>query len=53
VIQFSPTQGYYWDNKHGAAVAFVKMAAGAVLGKTFDDSIEGKLEPAEDDAIKQ
>jgi general stress protein 26 len=53
VIKVSPTQGYYWDNKHGDAVAFVKMAAGAILGKTFDDSIEGKLEPAIDDDINQ
>ncbi len=44
VIKISPTQGYYWDNKHGNAVAFAKMVAGAVVGKTFDDSIEGKLE---------
>jgi general stress protein 26 len=43
VIKVSPTQGYYWDNKHGNAIAFVKMVAGAVIGKTFDDSIEGKL----------
>jgi len=49
VIKFSPTQGYYWDNKHGDAIAFIKMAAGAVLGKTFDDSIEGKLEPSEEE----
>lgn len=43
VIKVTPEQAYYWDNKHGNAVAFVKMAAGAVLGKTLDDSIEGKL----------
>ncbi|QKJ30517.1 pyridoxamine 5'-phosphate oxidase family protein [Mucilaginibacter mali] len=43
VIKVSPTQGYYWDNKHGNAVAFVKMVAGAIVGKTFDDSIEGEL----------
>jgi hypothetical protein len=36
-------QGYYWDNKHGNAIAFVKMAAGAIMGKTLDDSIEGRL----------
>ena len=35
--------GYYWDNKHGNAVAFAKMAVGAVIGKTLDDSIEGKV----------
>ncbi|RYZ94711.1 MAG: general stress protein [Sphingobacteriaceae bacterium] len=43
VIKISPTQGYYWDNKHGDAIAFVKMVAGAVIGKTLDDSIEGAL----------
>lgn len=43
-IQVETTQGYYWDNKHGNAVALMKMAAGAVMGKTLDDSIEGHLE---------
>jgi len=44
VIKVSPTQGYYWDNKHGNAVAFVKQLVGAAIGKTLDDSIEGKLQ---------
>ncbi|MFT3910862.1 MAG: pyridoxamine 5'-phosphate oxidase family protein [Ferruginibacter sp.] len=43
VIMFKPKEGYYWDNKHGNAVAFVKMTIGAITGKTMDDSIEGKL----------
>jgi general stress protein 26 len=43
VIKVETQQGYYWDNKHGAPVAFAKMAIGAVLGKTLDDSIEGQL----------
>ena len=43
VIKVTPTEGYYWDTKHGAAVAFVKMMVGAVVGKTLDDSIEGKM----------
>jgi general stress protein 26 len=43
-IKVETKEGYYWDNKHGDAVALVKMAAGAILGKTMDDSIEGKLE---------
>lgn len=47
VVKVEPTEGYYWDNKHGAAVAFAKQAIGAVIGKTLDDSIEGKLEIAE------
>ena len=43
VIKVEPTDGYYWDNKHGNAIAFAKMIAGAIIGKTLDDSIEGKL----------
>ena len=43
VIKVDPSEGYYWDNKHGNAVAFAKMAVGAVIGKTMDDSVEGKL----------
>ena len=43
IIKVEPIEGYYWDNKHGNAVAFVKMLAGAAIGKTLDDSVEGKL----------
>ncbi|MEP7164303.1 MAG: pyridoxamine 5'-phosphate oxidase family protein [Ferruginibacter sp.] len=45
VIKVETTGGYYWDNKHGAAVALLKMAAGALTGRTLDDSIEGRLKP--------
>ena len=43
VIKVETEDGYYWDNKHGDAVAFAKMTLGALLGKTLDDSIEGTL----------
>jgi len=43
VIKVETKQGYYWDNKHGDAIALVKMAAGAIMGKTLDDSIEGHI----------
>lgn len=43
VIKVEPSEGYYWDTKHGNAVAGIKMLVGAVIGKTLDDSIEGKL----------
>lgn len=43
IIKVSPTQGHYWDNKHGNAIAFVKQIAGAIIGTTIDDSIEGDL----------
>jgi general stress protein 26 len=45
VIKVTPTEGYYWDNKHGSVVAGVKMLIGAATGKTLDDSIEGKVRP--------
>jgi general stress protein 26 len=44
VIRVTPKYGYYWDNKHGTAVAGAKMLAGAVVGRTLDDSIEGILQ---------
>ncbi|MEP6467521.1 MAG: pyridoxamine 5'-phosphate oxidase family protein, partial [Parafilimonas sp.] len=43
VIKVTPENGYYWDTKHGQAVALVKMVAGAIAGKTMDDSIEGNI----------
>lgn len=43
VIQFKPATGYYWDTKHGNAIAGIKMLIGAISGKTMDDSIEGKI----------
>ncbi len=43
IIKVSPTQGYYWDNKHGNLIAFAKMLAGLVTGQTLDDSVEGKI----------
>lgn len=43
-IKVAPTQGYYWDTKHGMAVAGIKMLIGAAIGKTLDDSLEGTLQ---------
>jgi general stress protein 26 len=43
VIRVVPEGGYYWDTKHGRATALAKMIAGAITGKTMDDSIEGRL----------
>jgi general stress protein 26 len=44
VLKVTPDSGYYWDNKHGNVVAGVKMLIGAAIGKTLDDSIEGRLD---------
>jgi general stress protein 26 len=44
VLKVQPNEeGYYWDTKHGTAVAGIKMLIGAAAGKTLDDSIEGTL----------
>ena len=43
VIKVEPTETYYWDNKHGDLIAYLKIKVGAMIGKTLDDSIEGKL----------
>jgi general stress protein 26 len=45
VIRVQPIGGYYWDHKHGTIVAGTKMLVGAAIGKTLDDSIEGRLAP--------
>lgn len=45
VIRVRPLQGQYWDNKHGDAVAGIKMLIGAALGKPFDDGEIGNLRP--------
>jgi general stress protein 26 len=42
-IKVMPTDGYYRDNKHGDAIAGIKMLIGAAIRKTLDDSIEGKI----------
>ena len=42
-IKVTPHDSYYWDTKHGNAVSGIKILVGAVIGKTLDDSIEGKL----------
>jgi general stress protein 26 len=45
VIRVQPIGGYYWDTKHGAVIAGAKMLVGAAIGKTLDDSIEGRVTP--------
>ena len=43
VIKVEPEGGYYWDTKHNMAIGMLKRVAGAIVGKTLDDSIEGNL----------
>lgn len=43
LLRFTPEEGYYWDTKSNKMVAFLKMAASIVSGKTMDDGIEGEI----------
>lgn len=43
VIRVDPIDGYYWDTKNPKAVTLLKRIAGAITGKTLDDSIEGRV----------
>jgi len=43
VIKVTPTEGYYWDTKHNMLVALAKRTYGSIVGKTYDDSIEGHI----------
>jgi general stress protein 26 len=51
VIKVVPETGFYWDNKHGNLVAGMKMIVSAILGKTMDDSIQGKLKTSTSDIL--
>ena len=42
-IRVSPADGYFWDTRHGGAVAGVKMLIGAAIGRTMDDSSSGSV----------
>jgi general stress protein 26 len=50
VICVRPAGGYYWDTKHNKAIVLAKMLVGAVMGKTLDDSIQGKVRVRESSA---
>ena len=43
VIKVVPEEGYYWDTKHNMVLGLLKRVTGAIVGKTMDDSIEGKI----------
>ena len=44
LIRFRPEEGFYWDTQHNKMIAFAKMVASTLVGKTMDDSVEGRLE---------
>lgn len=45
IIRFSPSEGHYWDSKHGKAIQMIGILMGAITGKQTDDGLEGNLNP--------
>lgn len=43
VLRVQPEYVYYWDTKNGKMVTMLKIAVGAIIGKTMDGGVEGKL----------
>ena len=43
LIKVKPLDSYYWDTKSNKVVSLLKIAAGAIMGKTLDNSLEGTL----------
>jgi len=43
VLRVDPVSGEYWDNRHGSAIAGLKMLFGAITGQRGDDGVHGHL----------
>ena len=43
IIRVRPVDAYYWDTKTNKLVSLIKIATGAITGKTMDDGVEGEI----------
>jgi general stress protein 26 len=43
LIRVVPERGHYWDTKSNKVVSLMKIAVGALTGKTMDNGVEGEL----------
>ena len=43
LLRVVPVRGHYWDTKHNRAVQLLEIAVGALVGKAFDDGVQGEL----------
>lgn len=43
ILKVTPEDGHYWDTKNNKMVQLLKMAIGAIIGKTLDDGLEGNI----------
>ena len=43
LLRVEPISGEYWDTRHGAAIAGIKMLFGAIVGKRVEEGVHGNL----------
>lgn len=43
LLRFVPREGYYWDTKTNRVVQLAKIVVGAIVGRPFDDGVQGSL----------
>jgi general stress protein 26 len=43
VLRVDPVSGEYWDNRHGSAIAGLKMLFGAITARRVDEGVHGHL----------
>lgn len=43
LIRVTPQSGHYWDTKSNKVVSLMKIAVGAMTGKTMDNGVQGDL----------
>jgi general stress protein 26 len=43
LIRVVPENGHYWDTKSNKVISLMKIAVGALTGKTMDNGLEGEL----------
>lgn len=43
LIRVQPADAHYWDTKSNKMIQLIKIASGAILGKTMDDGVEGNV----------
>jgi general stress protein 26 len=44
ILKVNAADAYYWDTKNNKMIQLLKIAAGSVAGKSFDDGIEGNIQ---------
>lgn len=45
LLRVTPADGHYWDTKNNKVISLMKIAVGALTGKTTDNGLEGDLRP--------